>query len=203
MIICLEKLLRAALTSGATVALSFGTLLATTSASVADDDRADLKSIKHIIVIYQAPSPVNNSAIDPHFPSFGGNLTLNSNHTLALSLIPYDFTTYIPADGFTGDIVHRFYHEQLQIDKGVLEIKNVDLDKFVYRSDNPGLFLSYIDATDLPEGKLAQQYTLCDNFFHSVYGGSFLNHQWFVAASTPPWTEPIPDRLQSSYDVTK
>jgi phospholipase C len=157
MIICLEKLLRAALTSGATVALSFGTLLATTSASVADDDRADLKSIKHIIVIYQenwsfdslygqfpgadgyansfdtlpqvdvkaapayasliyrTPSPLNNSAIDPQFPSFGGNLTLNSNHTLALPLIPYDFTTYIPADGFTGDIVQRFYHEQLQI----------------------------------------------------------------------------------------
>src|SRR6202011_4402598 len=35
-------------------------------------------------LIYRTPSPLNNSAIDPQFPSFGGNLTLNSNHTLAL-----------------------------------------------------------------------------------------------------------------------
>jgi acid phosphatase len=54
---------------------------------------------------------------------------------------------------------------------------------------------------NLPEGKLAQKYTLCDNFFHSAYGGSFLNHQWLVAASTPPWTTtPIPAGFQSSYD---
>jgi phospholipase C len=38
------------------------------------------------------------------------------------------------------------------------------------------LVLSYIDATGLPEGKLAQQYTICDRFFHLAYGGSFLNH---------------------------
>ena len=55
-----------------------------------------------------------------------------------------------------------------------------------------GLVLSYIDATNLPEGRLAQQYTLCDNFFHSAYGGSFFNHQWLVAAATPLWTAPIP-----------
>jgi len=160
MTICFEKLLRAALTTGATVALSFGTILATTSSNAADDVRYNLSSIKHIIVIYQenwsfdslygqfpgadgyancfdtlpqldvkaapayssliykTPSPLNNGAIDGQFPSFAGNLTLNSNHTLALPLIPYDFTTYIPATGITGDIVHRFYHEQLQIDNG-------------------------------------------------------------------------------------
>src|ERR1700730_1892134 len=236
MIICLEKLLCAALTSGATVALSFGTLLATTSASVADDDRADLKSIEHIIVIYQenwsfdslygqfpgadgyansfdtlpqldvtavpaysslihqTPSPLTGFplATDPQFPVVGGKLALASNHNLALPLIPYDFTTYIAADAFTGDIVHRFYHEQLQIDNGFLEPKDGDLDKFVTWSDSPGLVLSYIDATNLPEGQLAQQYTLCDNFFHSAYGGSFLNHQWLIAAASPPWTAPIP-----------
>jgi acid phosphatase len=44
---------------------------------------------------------------------------------------------------------------------------------------------------------------LCDNFFHSAYGGSFLNHQWLVAAASPPWTEPIPSGLQSSYDPAR
>jgi phospholipase C len=101
-----------------------------------------------------------------------------------------------------GDIIHRFYHEQLQIDNGLLEPKIGSMDKFVTWSDNPGLVLSYIDATDLPEGKLAQQYTICDNFFHSAYGGSFLNHQFLVAASAPLWEQPIPSGFQSSWDPT-
>jgi phospholipase C len=32
---------------------------------------------------------------------------------------------------------------------------------------------------------LAQQYTLGDNFFHSAFGGSFLNHQFLIAATAP------------------
>ena len=32
---------------------------------------------------------------------------------------------------------------------------------------------------------LAQQYTLCDNFYHSAFGGSFLNHQWLIASASP------------------
>jgi len=59
------------------------------------------------------------------------------------------------------------------------------MDKFVTLSDNPGLVLRHLDATGLPEGKLAQQYTICGNFFHSAYGGSFLNHHFLVAASAP------------------
>src|SRR4029077_3402029 len=195
MITCLEKVLRAALAGSATVALAFGTVVATTSVSLADDDLINLKSIKHIIVIYQenwsfdslygqfpgedgyansfakpphadvkapppssplifpTPLPLNNGAIDPQFPSIGGKLALSSNHMLPLPLIPYDFTAYIPANGFTGDIIHRFYHDQLQIDDGLLEPKIGDLDKFVTWSDNPGLVLSYVDATDLAEGK--------------------------------------------------
>ena len=154
-------------------------------------------------LIYQTPSPLDESLkVDSQFPGVGGKLALASNHNLALPLIPYDLTKYIKDDALTGDIVHRFYHEQLQIDNGVLEEKTADLDKFVSWSDNPGLVLSYFDATELPEGKLAKQYTLCDKFFHSAYGGSFLNHQWLIAAATPPWTTPIPDNWKSSYDPT-
>jgi phospholipase C len=118
----------------------------------------------------------------------------------ALPMIPYDFLQYVPVDGTTGDIIHRFYHEQLQIDNGVLEPSLGVLDKFVTWSDNPGLVLSYADATYLPEGQLAQLYTLCDNFFHSAYGGSFLNHQFLVAATAPLWEQAIPAGFQSSYD---
>jgi hypothetical protein len=108
-------------------------------------------------LIYQTPSPVTGSpsATDPNLPNVGGKLASASNPQLALPLIPYDLTNYIAANALTGDIVHRFYHEQLQIDNGVLETKHGDLDKFVTWSDNPGLVLSYIDATNLPEGKLS------------------------------------------------
>jgi phospholipase C len=152
-------------------------------------------------LIYKTPRPLNNGAVDKNFPaSTDGNLGWWGNTSLALPLIPYDFTIFpgVGAATKTGDIVHRFYHEQLQIDNGLLETKNGDLDKFVTWSDNPGLVLSYLDATDLPEGKLAQQYTLFDQFFHSAYGGSFLNHQWLIAAASPPSTASIRGALSVS-----
>jgi phospholipase C len=161
------------------------------------------KSTNYTSLIYKTPRPVNGfpPAPDPNFPaSPDGNLALWSDHDVALPEMPFDFTNYIDADTTTGDIVHRFYTQQLQIDNGALEPKKSDLGKFVTWSDNPGLVLSYLDATNLPEGELAQQYTLCDNFFHSAYGGSFLNHQWLIAAQTPPWTTAIPAGWQSSYD---
>jgi len=141
--------------------------------------------------IYQTPQPLNGGA-DLRFPPGNGQP--------ALPMIPYDATKYVADTNTTGDIVHKFYHEQLQIDNGLLEPSLGSMDKFVTWSDNPGLVLSYFDATELPEGKLAQQYTICDNFFHSAYGGSFLNHQFLVAAAAPLWEQPIPAGFQSSYD---
>ncbi len=116
-----------------------------------------------------APQPLNaNNNPDPRFPS-------------STPVTPYNLLDYIgTADATTGDIIHRYYHEQLQIDAG-------KMDKFVTWSDNGGLVMSYIDATALPEGQLAAQYTLADNFFHSAFGGSFLNHFWLVCACTPTW----------------
>jgi phospholipase C len=143
--------------------------------------------------IYVTPQPLNGGA-DNRFPPGNGQL--------ALPMIPYDFTKYVSASDTTGDIIHRFYHEQLQIDNGLLEPSLGALDKFVTWSDNPGLVLSYVDATSLPEGQLAQKYTICDNFFHSAYGGSFLNHQFLVAATAPKWEQPIPSGFQSSWNAT-
>jgi phospholipase C len=99
--------------------------------------------------------------------------------------LPYNLSKYLAPDQLTGDIIHRFYHEQLQIDGGTN-------DKFVAWSDNGGLVPSYFDATNLPEGKLAQQYVMADNFFHAAYGGSYLNHQFLVSAAAPVWNQPLP-----------
>src|SRR6202012_2929233 len=58
-------------------------------------------------------------------------------------------------------------------------------DKFVTLSDNPGLVMGQFDATTLPEGQLALNYVMCDNYFHAAFGGSFLNHQFLGAAEAP------------------
>ena len=114
------------------------------------------------------PQPINSGQIDTRFPT-------NFN-----TLVPYDLVddTGLQVSDKTGDIVHRFWHEQSQINHG-------KMNWFVTWSDNPGLVMSYFDATNLPEGLLAQQYTLCDNFFHASFGGSFLNHQFLIAAAAP------------------
>jgi len=116
--------------------------------------------------ITKLPQPLDeNGNPDPDFPA-------------GLPVQPYNAMTYISPSKLTGDIVHRFYQEQSQIDGG-------KMDKFVTWSDNPGLVFSYFDATTMPEGALAKQYVLADNWFHSAFGGSFLNHQWLICACSP------------------
>lgn len=117
------------------------------------------------------PQPIDTTkkppAADPRFPA-------------DLPVGPFDASKYVPPDQKTGDLVHRYYQEIYQIDGG-------KMDKFVAWSDAAGLVMSYYDATNLPEGKLAQQYTIADNFFHAAFGGSFLNHFWLICACTPVW----------------
>jgi phospholipase C len=40
---------------------------------------------------------------------------------------------------------------------------------------------------------------IADNFFQSAFGGSFLNHQWLIAAATPTFQNP-PSGLRSAID---
>jgi acid phosphatase len=80
----------------------------------------------------------------------------------------------------TPDLVHRFYNDQMQINGG----KN---NMFAAWSDAGGLTMGYYDGSSMSMWKLAQQYTLADNFFIGSFGGSFLNHFWLVCACTPPF----------------
>ncbi|HEY4025612.1 MAG TPA: alkaline phosphatase family protein [Candidatus Dormibacteraeota bacterium] len=115
------------------------------------------------------PQPINTTlkpaAADSRFPA-------------SLPNGPYDAAQYVPDDQMTGDLVHRYYQEQYQIDGG-------KMDRFVALSDAGSLAMSYYDATNLPEGKLAQQYVMDDNFFHAAFGGSFLNHFYMICACAP------------------
>ena len=117
--------------------------------------------------LYPQPlDPSNSNLVDARFSS-------NPN-----TLLPFNLNTYLLPGDKTSDIVHKYWQEQLQVNDG-------NNNKFITWSDNPGLVMSFFDASNLPEGVLAQQYTMCDNFFHSAFGGSFLNHQFLIAAAAP------------------
>jgi acid phosphatase len=85
--------------------------------------------------------------------------------------------------GCTRDLVHRFYQEQYQLDGG-------RQDRYVTGSDAVGLAMGYYDTRRLPiyeylHGPRHPAYAISDRFFQAAFGGSFLNHQWLVAAATP------------------
>ena len=93
--------------------------------------------------------------------------------------------------GCTQDIVHRFYQEQYQLNNG-------QMNRYTTGSDAVGLTQGFYDSTALPiYGYLHQEdhpsYAIADNFFQASFGGSFLNHQWLVAAAAPVWTGAVND----------
>lgn len=89
-------------------------------------------------------------------------------------------------------MVHRFYQEQYQINKGAM-------NRFVVASDAVGATVNFTDTQTLPiykllhEGRPGLNYAVLDNFFHAALGGSFLNHQWLISARTPVWANAVND----------
>jgi len=177
--------------------------------------------IEHLIVIY-----LENWSFDGQFGRFpGANGIANAGDTVRqvrkdgspyttlpqplfegrpdaripadLPVRPFDLARYVPPDQLTNSPVHLFYQEQYQINGG-------RMDKFVAWNDadghDSGLAMSYYDVTDMPLGRLARQYTLCDHWFHSAFGGSWLNHMWLVSARTPAWPE-APRRMVAQLDA--
>jgi acid phosphatase len=85
--------------------------------------------------------------------------------------------------GCTRDLVHRFYQEQYQIDGG-------KQDRYTTGSDAVGLTQGVYETQNLPiyrylHSKGAPKYVVADHFFQGAFGGSFLNHQWLIAARAP------------------
>jgi phospholipase C len=85
--------------------------------------------------------------------------------------------------GCTRDIVHRFYEEQFQLDHG-------QQNRYVLQSDAAGLVMGVYDTKALPiyaylHAKHHPDFAILDNFFQAAFGGSYLNHQWLIAAATP------------------
>ena len=84
--------------------------------------------------------------------------------------------------GCTRDIVHRFYQEQYQLNGG-------HQDRYAGQSDAGGLRWARTTRRRCPSTSTSTaappEYAILDNFFQGAFGGSFLNHQWLIAAATP------------------
>src|SRR4051812_4296220 len=130
------------------------------------------------------------TAFDSHF--------FNRPFTIDRYIKPTDTTCPQPGDfsqangipkgsglpgGCTRDIVHRFYQEQYQLNGG-------RQNRYVTGSDAVGLTMGHYRTRRLPIYKYLHSaghpaYAIEDRFFQSAFGGSFLNHQWLIAARTP------------------
>jgi phospholipase C len=171
------------------------------AARVADPGRDGdpaLRALDHIIVIY-----LENRSFDNVYGEFAGANGLSSAAGAPLQVdgsgnafttlpavpgmasiptnlpnAPFNIEQFVPANVPTRDLVHRFYQEQAQIDGG-------RMDKFALVSDAQGLVMGFYHTAGLPLAAEAARYTLCDNFFHGAFGGSFLNHFWLISAQTP------------------
>jgi phospholipase C len=93
--------------------------------------------------------------------------------------------TYGTPGGCTRDLVHKFYQEQWQLNGGAQ-------NRYVTGSDSVGTSMGYYDTTQLPiyeylHGNGAPKYVIADRFFQAAYGGSYLNHQYLIAAQPLAW----------------
>jgi acid phosphatase len=93
--------------------------------------------------------------------------------------------------GCTRDLVHRYYQEQYQLNDGAQ-------NRYTTGSDAVGLTQGTYNTRLLPIYRYLHRpghprYAIADDFFQSAFGGSFLNHQWLIAAATPTWPNALND----------
>jgi acid phosphatase len=146
-----------------------------------------------------APKPLSSTC---HDPSHGVPDSHFRNHPFLIDryIRPRDKTCPTPGSEFapngvlkdspgalpggcTRDLVHRFYQEQYQINGG-------RQNRYVTGSDAVGLTMGTYRTRQLPiyrylHSKRAPHYVVADRFFQAAFGGSFLNHQFLIAARAP------------------
>jgi len=181
----------------------------------ADDDLKSegdgLGRLKHIVVIY-----LENHSFDNLYGEFSGANGLANAGARATQVdlfgnpfavlptppggsfpsnlpnAPFSIEQYVPIGANTPDLVHRFYQEQAQIDRG-------KMDRFAAISDAKGLVMGFYHTANLPLAAEAASNTLCDNFFHGAFGGSFLNHIYFISAQAPTFPN-APQSIRAQLD---
>jgi acid phosphatase len=181
-----------------------------TAGNLTGDDEG-FRRLKHIVVIYMENHSFDN--LYGEFPGANGLANAGAQATQVdlqgkpfavlptlpggafpsnLPNAPFNIEQYIPIGVNSPDLVHRFYQEQEQIDRG-------KMDKFAAISDARGLVMGYYHTANLSLAAEAKSNTLCDNFFHGAFGGSFLNHIYFISAQVPTFAS-APQTMRAQLD---
>lgn len=162
----------------------------------------NIQQVKHVVVIY-----MENHSFDNLYGEFKGANGIYSKNAHVIQVdkegkpykflpeiprnnsfptnLPNDFFNidqYVPNDKKTPDVTHLFFHNQMQINGG-------KMDKFAAFNGSKGLTMGYYNTEKLPLYPFAKNYTLCDNFFQSAFGGSYLNHVYMISAAVPFWAD--------------
>jgi len=160
------------------------------------DTPTGLQRLNHIVVIVLenwsydslyaefpgAEGLANAKSAPPQIDGTGAPyLTLPQTEThlpQTLANAPFPLDSYIPISADTStDLTNNFYEEQRQIHGGLM-------DQFVlYDTAAKGLTMGYYHTSSLALPAVAAKYTLCDHFFHGVYGGSLQNHIFLISAN--------------------
>jgi phospholipase C len=106
---------------------------------------------------------------------------------------PFQINRYVSLDDDTGDLIHAFYQEQMQINGGAM-------NRYAEVSNAKGLTMGYFDISGTYLWKLAKQFTLGDAMFHSAFGGSFLNHAFLVCSCAFKWPN-APEAIVAKLDA--
>lgn len=159
-------------------------------ANALDDARAETKlQVDLMGKVYDTLLPCVNTKTGLPYPEIPTNLRNG----------PFDLADYLPMNKMTGDAFHRFYEEQYQINGGLM-------NRFATFSNAGGFAMSYYDISNTDIGRLSKEYVLCDNWFHSCYGGSMCGALWLFAGQMPTWPnadESITARLLPSQVMIK
>jgi len=160
-----------------------------------------IKKINHVVVIY-----MENHSFDNLFGEFEGangiknakkeniiqideegkpydnlpEIPRNSSFPTDLPNDIFNIDQYVTADKATPDVTHQFYHNIMQINDG-------KMNQFALHNHSKGLAMGYYTTKNLPLYPYAKKYTLADNFFQSVFGGSYINHVFLISADIPVW----------------
>jgi phospholipase C len=202
-------------------------LLATTSAMAQSAPRDPLAKIGHIVVIFEEnrsfdsffgrfPGANGFATAGDWAPQIGADgkpykylpAAIDSNLKPAaedarfpaqLPNQPFEVNPYVSLEEDTGDLIHAFYQEQMQINGGAM-------NRFAEVSNAKGLAMGYFDISSTYLWRLARDYTLGDATFHSAFGGSFLNHAFLVCSCAfrfPNAPEAMVAKLDDKGDMVK
>src|SRR5262249_17219500 len=107
---------------------------------------------------------------------------------------------HVPYDSYTGDMVHRFFHMWQQSDCDLLAATSSnpagcrnDLYPYVgiARGDDSGansMGFYNVQAGDAPLfNRLADEYTMSDNYHQPVMGGTAVQHMLMMTGDALPW----------------